>query len=61
MELALGPTTQRLPDHDRPRQFSLQLWILETLLAAGLQREPGDESPAISQHQLDSPEEMESI
>jgi len=61
MELALGSTTPRVPDHDRPRQLALQLRVLETLLAAGLQRESGDEGLALSQHKLDRPEEMESV
>merc|ERR1711962_954519 len=61
MELALGSTTQGLPNHDCSGQFALQLRVLEALLATGLQREPSDESLAVSQHQLDRSQEVEPL
>merc|ERR1711872_126164 len=61
LELALGPTSQRLSNHDRACQLLIQLRILEALLDTGLQRESRDESAAISQHKLDSAQKMESL
>ena len=35
LELALGPTSQKLSNYDCTRELTLQLWILEALLDTG--------------------------